>query len=73
MHGSPGAGGSVRKLASPAAVVLVVRLAVLGTVVALFMRDFDNNVYIQIGIVLLIFTPIIYVVMQRGPTPDPTG
>ncbi|MDX2313403.1 MAG: efflux RND transporter permease subunit, partial [Gammaproteobacteria bacterium] len=34
--------------------ILVVPLAVLGTVVALLMRDFDNNVYTQIGIVLLI-------------------
>ncbi len=39
---------------SPAAVILVVPLAVLGTVLALVMRNFDNNVYTQIGIVLLI-------------------
>ena len=39
---------------NPTAVILVVPLAVLGTVVALLMRDFDNNVYTQIGIVLLI-------------------
>jgi HAE1 family hydrophobic/amphiphilic exporter-1 len=39
---------------SPTAVILVVPLAVLGTVVALLMREFDNNVYTQIGIVLLI-------------------
>jgi len=39
---------------SPAAVILVVPLAVLGTVLALMMRHFDNNVYTQIGIVLLI-------------------
>jgi HAE1 family hydrophobic/amphiphilic exporter-1 len=39
---------------APAAVILVVPLAVLGTVVALMMRGFDNNVYTQIGIVLLI-------------------
>jgi HAE1 family hydrophobic/amphiphilic exporter-1 len=39
---------------SPTAVILVVPLAVLGTVVALIARDFDNNVYTQIGIVLLI-------------------
>jgi len=39
---------------SPAAVILVVPLAVLGTVIALVMRGFDNNVYTQIGIVLLI-------------------
>jgi HAE1 family hydrophobic/amphiphilic exporter-1 len=39
---------------NPAAVILVVPLAVLGTVIALMMRGFDNNVYTQIGIVLLI-------------------
>ena len=39
---------------SPAAVILVVPLAVLGTVVALLARQFDNNIYTQIGIVLLI-------------------
>jgi HAE1 family hydrophobic/amphiphilic exporter-1 len=39
---------------NPMAVILVVPLAVLGTVVSLVMRSFDNNVYTQIGIVLLI-------------------
>jgi len=39
---------------APAAVILVVPLAVLGTVAALIMRGFDNNIYTQIGIVLLI-------------------
>jgi HAE1 family hydrophobic/amphiphilic exporter-1 len=39
---------------NPAAVIMVVPLAVLGTVVALLMRGFDNNTYTQIGIVLLI-------------------
>ena len=39
---------------SPAAVILVVPLAVLGTLAALIAREFDNNVYTQIGIVLLI-------------------
>jgi HAE1 family hydrophobic/amphiphilic exporter-1 len=40
--------------AAPAAVIMVVPLAVLGTVIALLMRGADNNVYTQIGIVLLI-------------------
>jgi len=40
--------------ANPAAVILVVPLAVLGTVVALLMKGADNNVYTQIGVVLLI-------------------
>jgi HAE1 family hydrophobic/amphiphilic exporter-1 len=39
---------------SPAAVILVVPLAVLGTVVALMIKGADNNVYAQIGITLLI-------------------
>jgi HAE1 family hydrophobic/amphiphilic exporter-1 len=39
---------------SPAAVIMVVPLALLGTVVALLLRGFDNNVYTQIGLVLLI-------------------
>ncbi|MCU0809003.1 MAG: efflux RND transporter permease subunit, partial [Candidatus Contendobacter sp.] len=38
----------------PAAVILVVPLAMLGTVLALIARQFDNNVYTQIGLVLLI-------------------
>jgi HAE1 family hydrophobic/amphiphilic exporter-1 len=38
----------------PAAVIMVVPLAVLGTVIALLLRQSDNNVYTQIGIVLLI-------------------
>jgi len=39
---------------SPAAVIMVVRLAMLGTVIVLLLRGFDNNVYTQIGMVLLI-------------------
>jgi hydrophobic/amphiphilic exporter-1 (mainly G- bacteria), HAE1 family len=39
---------------NPAAVVLVVPLALLGTVVAVALRGTDNNVYTQIGVVLLI-------------------
>lgn len=39
---------------NPAAVILVVPLALLGTVLALTVRGFDNNIYTQIGIVLLI-------------------
>jgi HAE1 family hydrophobic/amphiphilic exporter-1 len=39
---------------NPAAVIMVVPLAVLGTVVALLLKGTDNNVYTQIGIVLLI-------------------
>ena len=40
--------------ANPAAVIMVVPLAVLGTVIALLMKGTDNNAYTQIGIVLLI-------------------
>jgi len=39
---------------NPAAVVLVVPLALLGTVIAVFLRGMDNNIYTQIGVVLLI-------------------
>lgn len=39
---------------SPAAVIAVVPLAVLGVVLALLVRGADNNVYTQIGIVLLV-------------------
>ncbi len=39
---------------NPTAVILVVPLAVLGTVAALLARQFDNNIYTQVGIVLLI-------------------
>jgi HAE1 family hydrophobic/amphiphilic exporter-1 len=39
---------------SPAAVIMVVPLAVLGTVLAVMMKGDDNNVYTQIGITLLI-------------------
>jgi HAE1 family hydrophobic/amphiphilic exporter-1 len=39
---------------NPAAVIMVVPLAVLGTVVAILMKGADNNVYTQVGIVLLI-------------------
>ena len=38
----------------PLGVILAVPLALLGTVVALMIRHMDNNVYTQIGIVLLI-------------------
>jgi HAE1 family hydrophobic/amphiphilic exporter-1 len=39
---------------SPAAVIMVVPLAVLGTVLAVLMKGADNNVYTQVGITLLI-------------------
>jgi len=39
---------------SPAAVIMVVPLAILGTVIAVMMKGADNNVYTQIGITLLI-------------------
>jgi HAE1 family hydrophobic/amphiphilic exporter-1 len=38
----------------PTAVIMVVPLAVLGTVIAVMMKGADNNVYTQIGITLLI-------------------
>jgi HAE1 family hydrophobic/amphiphilic exporter-1 len=39
---------------NPFAVVLVVPLALLGTVIAVAVRGMDNNVYTQIGVVLLV-------------------
>jgi HAE1 family hydrophobic/amphiphilic exporter-1 len=38
----------------PAAVIMVVPLALLGTVIAVAVRGMDNNIYTQIGIVLII-------------------
>jgi len=38
----------------PAAVIMVVPLALLGTVIAVYIRGMDNNIYTQIGIVLII-------------------
>ena len=38
----------------PAAVILVVPLALMGTVIAVAVRGMDNNVYTQIGVVLII-------------------
>ncbi len=38
----------------PASVVLAVPLAILGAAVALYLRKLDNNIYTQIGLVLLV-------------------
>lgn len=38
----------------PAAVIMVVPLALLGTVAAVAVRGMDNNIYTQIGVVLII-------------------
>ncbi len=46
--------GQYESWTSPAAVILVVPLALLGTVLAVSLRGFDNNVYTQIGLILLI-------------------
>jgi HAE1 family hydrophobic/amphiphilic exporter-1 len=39
---------------SPAAVILAVPLALVGVLLALMIRSFDNNLYTQIGLVLMI-------------------
>lgn len=39
---------------SPVAVILAVPLALVGVLVALFLRSYDNNLYTQIGLVLMI-------------------
>ena len=39
---------------SPAAVILAVPMAMVGVLIALMVREFDNNLYSQVGLVLLI-------------------
>lgn len=39
---------------SPAAVVLVVPIALVGVLLALIVRGYDNNLYTQVGLVLMI-------------------
>ena len=54
LTGVPGARRAVRELDTPAAVILVVPMALVGIVDALVIRGFDNNLYTQIGLVLMI-------------------
>ena len=39
---------------SPAAVILAVPMALVGVLLALLVRGYDNNLYTQIGLVLMI-------------------
>ncbi len=39
---------------NPAAVILVVPIALVGVILALISREFDNNLYTQVGLVLMI-------------------
>jgi hydrophobic/amphiphilic exporter-1 (mainly G- bacteria), HAE1 family len=39
---------------SPAAIILVVPMALVGVLLALIIRDYDNNLYTQVGLVLMI-------------------
>jgi hydrophobic/amphiphilic exporter-1 (mainly G- bacteria), HAE1 family len=39
---------------SPAAVILVVPMALVGVLIALLIRGFDSNLYTQVGLVLMI-------------------
>ena len=39
---------------NPAAVILVVPIAMVGVLLGLMVRDFDNNIYTQVGLVLMI-------------------
>ena len=39
---------------NPAAVILVVPIALVGVLLALIVRGFDNNLYTQVGLVLMI-------------------
>ena len=46
--------GQYESWITPAAVILAVPMALLGTTTALRLAGFDNNIYVQIGLVLLI-------------------
>ena len=46
--------GQYESWITPAAVILAVPMALLGTTTALRVAGFDNNIYVQIGLVLLI-------------------
>ena len=39
---------------SPAAVIMVVPVALVGVLLALIIRGYDNNLYTQVGLVLMI-------------------
>lgn len=39
---------------APAAILLVVPVALVGVLIALILRDYDNNLYTQVGLVLMI-------------------
>ena len=53
--GLPGAGRALRELdVIPAAVILVVPMALVGVLLALMSRGYDNNLYTQVGLVLMI-------------------
>lgn len=52
--GIHGVGRFVRELTSPAAVILVVPMALVGVLLALIIRGYDNNLYTQVGLVLMI-------------------
>jgi HAE1 family hydrophobic/amphiphilic exporter-1 len=54
--------GQYESWTSPAVIILAVPVALLGTAIALVMRGFDNNLYTQIGIVLLISKNAILIV-----------
>src|SRR5258706_10310820 len=40
--------------AMPVAILLVIPFGVLGAFLGLYLRDFDNNVYTQIGLIMLV-------------------
>ena len=46
--------GQYESWTSPLAVILVVPMALVGVILALMARQFDNNLYTQVGLVLMI-------------------
>ncbi len=56
---------------SPAAVILVVPMALVGVLLALMLRGFDNNLYTQVGLVLMIALASKKRHPYRGNTPGP--
>ena len=53
-HGVPDPGGAVREVVLPLAVILAVPFALCGALAAVLIRGMPNDIYFQIGLVVLI-------------------